>query len=61
MDELARLRPDLEQFLVLTSLKIRQPTPAPDNRFLEQDWTPARALGRVIDAGEVDLSDVPRV
>jgi predicted acylesterase/phospholipase RssA len=50
LDELAKLRPDLEQFLVLTSLRPLRDEPPVDNRFLEQDWTPARALGRTLDA-----------
>jgi predicted acylesterase/phospholipase RssA len=64
VDDLARLRPELEQFLVLTSLRVRRPVPDPDNRFLDRDWTPLRALGRVIDAvaegQRLDDLDVPQ-
>lgn len=50
LDELAKLHPELEQLLVLTSLRVLGDEPPVDNRFLSQDWTPARALGRELDA-----------
>lgn len=50
VDELVDRRPDLEQFLVLTSLSIPEGEPPVDNSFLEKDWTPARALERMLEA-----------
>lgn len=50
VDELVQRRPDLEQFLVLTSLSIPEGEPPVDNSFLQEDWTPARALGRMLEA-----------
>jgi len=50
VDELNRLRPDLEQLLVITALRVERPEPEPNNDFLRQEWTPVRALGRVLDA-----------
>ncbi len=50
VDELVQRRPDLEQFLVLTSLSIPEGEPPVDNSFLQEDWTPARALGHMLEA-----------
>jgi NTE family protein len=64
VDELVRLRPDLEQLVVLTALRVERPEPEPDNGFLREKWTPVRALGRVLDAvaegQRLDNLDVPQ-
>lgn len=53
VDELERREPEIEQFLVLTTLGLDRTAPK-DNGFLEQSWTPLRVLGPAIDAIATD-------
>lgn len=53
--QLAEIRPDLDQFLVVTSLRLEMEEPEPDNGFLERSFTPIRALERIVDAISKEL------
>jgi NTE family protein len=50
VDELAARRPDLEQFLVLSSLSIEPEIQSVDNSFFERDFAPVRSLERILRA-----------